>query len=203
MTNYALPSHTGISNIVFRMSSQNFSTGSPFTYQQQVINHVGRRWEVDVTLPRMLHDDARIWLAWLAKLDGSLNTFNLGDPRGKTAQGEAGGTPLVFGASQTGSSLDVDGCTLSQTGWLKAGDYIQLGSAGSARLYMVTDDVDTNGSGEATINLWPAITTAPDNNASVVVSDTVGTFRLASNVSTWSIDDASIYGISFSGVALV
>jgi hypothetical protein len=68
---------------------------------------------------------------------------------------------------------------------------------------MVTDDVDTNGSGEATINLWPAITTAPDNNASVVVSDTVGTFRLASNVSTWSIDDASIYGISFSGVALV
>ena len=93
MTNYALPSHTGIRSVVFRMSSQNFSTGSPFTYQQQVINHAGRRWEVDVTLPPMKHANARIWLAWLAKLDGSLNTFTIGDPLGCTAQGEAGGTP--------------------------------------------------------------------------------------------------------------
>lgn len=203
MTNYALPSHTGIRGVTFRMASQNFTTTSPFTYQQQVINHAGRRWEVDVTLPPMKHADARIWLAWLAKLDGSLNTFTIGDPLGATAQGTAGGTPLVAGASQTGSSLDVDGCTLSQTGWLKAGDYIQLGTAASARLYMVTDDVDTDGFGAATINVWPAITVAPADNASVIVANTVGAFRLASNVSTWSADEAAVYGISFSGVGLV
>ena len=203
MTNYALPSHTGIRSVVFRMSSQNFSTSSPFTYQQQVINHAGRRWEVDVTLPPMKHADARIWLAWLAKLDGSLNTFTIGDPLGCVPQGEAGGTPLVAGASQTGSSLDVDGCTLSQTGWLKAGDYIQIGTGADARLYMVTDDVDTDGAGAATINVWPAINIAPADNAAIVVSSTVGAFRLAASISTWSVDEAAIYGISFSGVGLV
>lgn len=203
MTNYALPSHTGIRNITFRMASQNFITTSPFTYQQQVINHAGRRWEVDVTLPPMKHSDARVWLAWLAKLDGALNTFTIGDPLGATAQGSAGGTPLVAGASQTGSSLNVDGCTTSTTDWLKAGDYIQLGTGSSARLYMVKDDVDTSGTGTATISIWPSITTAPSDNASVIVSNTVGAFRLSSNISTWSADEASIYGISFSGVGAV
>lgn len=367
MTNYALPSHTGIRGVTFRMASQNFTTTSPFTYQQQVINHAGRRWEVDVTLPPMKHADARIWLAWLAKLDGSLNTFTLGDPLGRTprgsalsfeknlltfteqfdqwsktsgivptansttapdgnttadtlektsgtfeylrrkgtttsgvtytgsvylkqgtaaetrirlfndtlstelssfiiidwsnpaANGEAVGNgwyrfsltaaaidaginiviypsgisadtgtvyawgaqleegsvateyqpiadvygPFVAGASQTGASLDVDGASPDEAGYLLEGDYIQLGTGASARLYMVTDDVDTDGSGAATINVWPAITVAPADNAGVIVANTVGAFRLASNVSTWSADEAAVYGISFSGVGLV
>ena len=203
MTNYALPSHTGIRSVVFRMASQNAITASPFTFKQQVLQHPGRRWEVDVTLPPMGNANARIWIAWLAKLDGSLNTFTMGDPLACTPQGSAGGTPLVDGASQTGASLNIDGCTASQTGWLKAGDYIQLGTGADARLHMITSDVDSDGSGDATLPLWPQITTAPANDASVVVSNTVAAFRLASNDSTWSADEASIYGISFSGLAVL
>lgn len=203
MTNYALPTHTGIRNITFRMSTRTALSESPFTFKQQVIAYAGRRWEVDVTLPPMKHADARQWLAWLAKLDGNINTFTLGDPLGATARGSAGGTPLVAGAAQTGASLDVDGCTLSTTGWLLEGDYIQLGTGASARLYMVTADVNTDGAGAATIPIWPEITTAPADNASVIVSNTVAAFRLSSNVSTWSADEASIYGINFSGVGLV
>lgn len=203
MTNYALPSHTGIRSVVFRMASQNAITASPFSFKQQVLQHPGRRWEVDVNLPPMKHADARIWLAWLAQLDGALNTFTLGDPLGATPQGSAGGTPLVAGASQTGASLNIDGCALSQTGWLKAGDYIQLGTGGSSRLYMVTSDVDSDGSGAATLPLWPQIVTAPSDNDAVAVSNTVATFRLASNISTWSADEASVYGIQFSGIGVI
>lgn len=203
MTNYAFPSHTGLRSAVFRMASQNFATQSPFTYQQQVLNHPGRRWEVDITLPPMKQADARIWIAWLAKLDGQLHTFTFGDPLGQTPQGSAGGTPLVAGAGQTGASLDIDGCTAGQTGWLKEGDYIQLGTGEDARLYLVMEDADSDGAGAATLSLWPAITAAPADNASVVVSNTVGAFRLASNVSTWSADEASVYGMSFSGIGLV
>ena len=203
MTNYALPNKDHVQSAVLRMASQNFITSSPFTYQQQVLNHAGRRWEIDITLRPMRHADARLWLSWLAKLDGALNTFNIGDPLGCTPQGSAGGAPRVQGAGQTGSSLNIDGCTTSTTGWLKAGDYIQIGSAASARLYMVTDDANTNSSGQTTLNLWPAITSAPSDNTSIIVSNTVGAFRLASNVSTWSIDQASIYGINFSGVQVI
>lgn len=203
MTNYALPTHTGIRNITFRMSTRTALSESPFTFKQQVIAYAGRRWEVDVTLPPMRHTDARRWLAWLAKLDGNINTFTLGDPLGATARGSAGGTPLVAGADQTGASLSVDGCTLSTTGWLLEGDYIQLGTGANARLYMVTADVNTSGTGTAAIPIWPEITIAPADNAPVIVSDTVAAFRLSNNVSTWSADEASIYGINFSGVGLV
>lgn len=203
MTNYTMPTSPRIQSIVFRMASRNAISTSPFTFAQQVISHQGQRWEVDISLPPMRRDEASAWLAWLAKLDGTLNTFNIGDPNNVVPQGEAGGTPLIAGANQTGSSLNVDGCSTSQTNWLKAGDYIQLGTAGSAKLHIVTDNVDTNGSGQATINLWPAIRVAPSDNASVIVSNTVGTFRLSSDVSTWSFDNVKTYGIQFSGVGVV
>lgn len=203
MTHYALPDIQDVQSATLRMVSQNFATQSPFTFHQQVLNHAGRRWEIDVRLKPLRHANARVWLSWLAKLDGQLHTFSIGDPLGCRAQGEAGGTPLVNGADQTGSSLIIDGATATQTDWLKAGDYIQMGTGVDARLYMVTDDVDTGAGGAATVNVWPDITTAPADNAAIVVSDTVGAFRLSGNVSTWSTDQAAIYGIQFSGVGIV
>lgn len=204
MTHYALPSHTGIRSVTFRMVSANSITQSPFTFKQQVLEHPGRRWDVDVTIPpTRIAENARPWLAWLAKLDGSLNTFSLGDPLGATPRGVGGGTPLVNGAGQTGASLNVDGGPVSTTGWLLEGDYVQLGTGSDARLYMVTGDVDTDAGGAATLPLWPSITSAPSDNAAVTISNTVGAFRLASNVSTWSANEASVYGIQFSGVGVV
>lgn len=203
MTHYDMPSQAHIQSITLRMASQNFATQSPFTFQTQVLNHPGRRWEADVSLRPMRHADARLWLSWLAKLDGQLNTFTMGDPLGCAPQGEAGGTPRVNGGSQTGSSLIIDGATTSQTDWLKAGDYIQIFEDADARLYMVTDDVDTDGSGNATLNIWPPLFEPPTNNRLVITSNTVGAFRLAGNVSTWNVNEAAIYGIQFSAVSLI
>ena len=110
---------------------------------------------------------------------------------------------MVNGASQTGGTLNIDGCTASQTGWLKAGDYIQLGTAGTATLHKVLADADSNGSGEVSLDIWPYIRTAPSDNASVVVTNTVGRFRLASNQQNWSIRETSAYGITFGGVGAI
>jgi hypothetical protein len=202
MTNYPMPTTPGPRKIVIRQASANFATQSPFTYTTQVLNHPGRRWEIDITLPPMKHATARPWLAWFGQLDGQLNTFTAGDPVAQTPRGSAGGTPLVAGASQTGSTLDVDGCTVSQTGWLLAGDYIQIGTGADARLYMATADVDTDGSGAATIPIWPALVAAPADNAAVIVSNTVGAFRLSSNVRQWSVETL-FYGITFSGIGVI
>jgi len=174
-----LPSHTGIQSITFRAVNTVGISQSPFTYAQQAVAHAGQRWEVDVTLPPMKRADAEQWVAWLISLRGQLGTFTLGDPIGTTPRGSAGGTPLVNGASQTGGTLVIDGCTASQTGWLKAGDYIQLGSAGSATLHKVLQDADSDGSGNVTLDIWPYIRTAPVDDAAVTTSNTVGNFRLA------------------------
>ena len=197
------PSHTGISNITLRAVNTVGISQSPFTYAQQAVAHTGQRWEVDVTLPAMSRADAEQWVAFLVSLRGRLGTFTLGDPVGATPRGSAGGTPLVNGASQTGGILNIDGCTASQTGWLKAGDYIQLGTAGSATLHKVLADADSDGSGEVSLDIWPYIRTAPADDAAVITSNTVGLFRLASNEQNWSINEASIYGLTFGGVEAI
>ena len=198
-----LPSHTGIRNITLRAVNTVGLTQSPFTYAQQAVAHSGQRWECDVSLPAMNRADAEQWVAFLVSLRGQLGTFTLGDPVGASPRGSAGGTPLVNGASQTGGTLAIDGCTASQTGWLKAGDYIQLGTGASATLHKVLADADSNSSGEVSLDIWPYIRTAPNDNATVVVTNTVGRFRLASNEQNWNIRETSVYGITFGGVEAI
>jgi len=111
--------------------------------------------------------------------------------------------PFVNGADQTGDSLIIDGASPDETGYLLPGDYIQLGSGATATLHKVLEQVDTDSSGNATLTLWPHIRTAPADNAAVTIGNTVGRWRLASNESSWSVNEASIYGISFTAMEAV
>lgn len=199
----SLPTVIGIANITLRAVNQTAMTMSPFTYKQQIHNHAGQRWEAEVQLPPMKSDTAEEWIAFLLSLNGRAGTFLLGDPNRTTARGALGGTPLVNGADQTGSSISIDGCSSNVTGWMKAGDYIQLGSASTATLHKVLQDADTNSSGEVTLDIWPNIISAPANNASVITSNTVGRWRLNSGEQDWSINSASTYGITFACVQVV
>lgn len=199
----ALPSHTRLRAIELRATNAVAYSRSPFTFAGQAFAYPGQMWQADVTLPPMKRADAEQWVAWLVSLRGQLGTFLMGDPIGETARGVATGTPLVNGANQTGGSLIIDGATNSVTGWLKAGDYIQLGSNGASRLHKVLADANSNGSGGVTLDIWPHIRTAPADNAAVTVSNTVGCWRLASNESSWSVNEASIYGISFTAMEAV
>lgn len=193
----ALPTHTGIRSIELRAVNAVAYSQSPFTYAGQSHAYSGQTWQADISLPPMKRDDAEQWIAWLISLRGLYGTFLLNDPSATTPRGSAGGTPLVNGASQTGGTINLDGCTASQTGWLKAGDYIQLGSGSSSRLHKVLQDADSDASGEVSLDIWPHIRTSPVDNAPVVTSTARGVFRLASNEQTWSVNEASIYGLTF------
>ena len=199
----ALPTHTGIRQITLRAVNVTAVSESVFTLRQQVFKHSGERWEAEVTLPQMARSDAEQWVAWLLSMRGREGTFLLGDPLGATPRGSAGGTPRVNGASQTGDSITIDGCTASQTGWLKAGDYIQLGSGAGSSLHKVLQDVSSNGAGQATIDVWPSIRTAPADDSTVVVSAGKGVFRLATSNTEWSINEIAHWGIVFPAVEAI
>jgi len=193
----SLPTHTGIRSIELRAVNAVAYSQSPFTYAGQSHAYSGQTWQADITLPPMKRDDAEQWIAWLISLRGQYGTFLLNDPSATTPRGSAGGTPLVNGASQTGGTINLDGCTASQTGWLKAGDYIQLGSGSSSRLHKVLQDADSDASGEVSLDIWPHIRTSPVDNSAVTTSTAKGVFRLASNEQAWSVSEASIYGLTF------
>jgi len=194
------PTHTGVKSANFIARNVVGNSLSPFTFTQQVQKLQGQRWEADISLPLMERANAEQWISFFVKLNGSYGTFLMGDPNGATPRGSASsdaGTPLVNGASQTGTDLAIDGLPASATGYLKAGDYIQLGSGATTQLYKVLDDVDSNASGEATLTIWPDLRSSPADDAAVTVSGAKGLFRLTTNVTDWQINAAGFYQLSF------
>lgn len=197
------PTQTGVAAVEFTATDVVSISQSPFTFSQQVVRHAGARWSATITIPPVKRSDSEYWNSFLLRLRGQFGTFLLGDPNGATPRGSAAsaaGTPVVNGASQTGNELNIDGLPASAVGYLRAGDYIQLGSAASARLYKVLEDVDSNASGQATLNLWPDLRSSPADGAAVAVSGAKGVFRLSNNEAVWTINNAGFYSISFAAV---
>jgi hypothetical protein len=173
---------------------------SPYGFNQQVVSHPGKRWEATVKISPFLRNKAEPWISFLLSLNGRVGTFLLSDPNCATPQGSAStapGTPLVKGASQTGSSLIIDGAPLSATGYLKAGDYIQLGTGSGSKLHKVLVDANSDGTGQVTLDIWPTLRSSPADNDAVIVSGCVGKFRLKDPLTQWDINSMSIYGITF------
>lgn len=154
---------------------------SPFTGQPQTHRWPGQWWVLSANYPVI--PDALIdqWEGFLGRLKGRYGTFLFGDPSRATPRGPMSGSPVVDGANQSGDYLNIRGATASVTGWGKAGDYIQIGSGMSATLYRLSADATTDGSGRASLEVWPQIRqspSAPGDGATVIVSNTVGRFRL-------------------------
>jgi hypothetical protein len=187
----ATPTTIGIESIELRAVNAVAVSQSPFTYKQQVISHGGQKWEASVNIPSVHRDKAAEWKAMLVGLKGQAGTFLLGDPDYATPQGTVSSCVL------TGDAGD-DSADVIMTGTLKAGDYIQLGSGSSAKLHQVLLDQ----SGDGTIQIWPSLRSTY-SSATVTFNSPKGVFRLATNMTSWSINNASIYGISFEAVEAV
>lgn len=196
----SLPTVTGIASINLRAKNVVSVSQSPFTLKEQVVSHSGQRWEAEVSLPPMKRAAAEEWISFLISLKGQHGRFLLGDPSATSPRGSAAqtaGTPLVNGASELGDTVNIDGLPVSTTGYLLAGDYIQIGSASAATLHKVLTDTDTDASGQAELDIYPSLRASPANDTAITLSSPKGVFRLATSDTNWSINEAVTYGISF------
>lgn len=173
-------------------------SSSPFTGQQQVQEYPGQWWNAEIELAPMRRAVAEEYISFLLKLNGKLGTFLFGDPLAATPRGIATGAPQVNGAHAAGvNSLSTKGWTISQTGILKAGDQIQLGTGSTSRMYKNLSDVNSDGSGNAVIDIWPRLRAAAVNSEPIVVNDCKSIYRLSTNDMSWSVGQAQIYGLAF------
>jgi len=183
------PTTIGIESIELRAVNAVAVSQSPFTYKQQVISHQGQIWSASVSIPSVRRDLAADWKAMLVALKGPVGTFLLGDPDYATPRGTVSGTPTLSGTA--GDST----VSVTMTGTLLAGDYIQLGTGSAARLHQVL--VDQSGSGN--LEIWPDLR-GTYSGETVIYSSPKGVFRLGNSTTSWSIDNASFYGISFEAI---
>lgn len=190
----SLPQSDAIRQIDLRAVNAVAYSQSPFTFAGQAHAYSGEMWQADITLKPMRRSDAEQWIAWLISLRGQYGTFYLGDPLGCNPRGTVSTNTDVNAA--TGSAGDhTISCTITSGETLLAGDYIQIGTTSNRTLHKVLEDVTGTGSAQD-VEIWPALR-ENKSSAGVNIVNTTGKFRLASNQQNWSVNEASIYGITF------
>jgi hypothetical protein len=177
------PTAQGFTRISIAPRSAVAIFASPFTGQQQIYQHPAQMLTATIEIPPMKREDAAAVVAAVLSLQGRRGTFYLGDPSWTSPRGVGTGTPLVNGGSQTGQDLITDGWTTSQTNIMRAGDWVQIGTGDTRQLCMVLADANSDGSGNATLSLFPRIRTAFGNNTALVVANPAGVWRLVDDSS--------------------
>jgi len=121
-------------------------------------------WQGVLAFPSTAAGDFRAVQAFVARCQGSLNEFDLivptisdtvsGYPSQVTfpsADAAAGSTSIAVTSNETSKTI------------LRAGDVIRFFN--HTKVYMVTEDVATNGAGAGTIQFQPALVTAVDTDS--------------------------------------
>ena len=197
MTTYTFPSIVPATN-TFELVSNTRTFQSPLTNSVQTISRKGSLWKVSMQFNNLTGTDRAIMQAFLTKLNGQQHRFYLHD-HAYTKRGIApnpADTLQINGAGQTGATLNADGATLTQTGYLKAGDYISFNN----ELHMVTDDCNSTGLGTVAIPIAPPIRKPTVNNGAIdYLVPVLGVFML-SNSASWDTQPGIVSSFSVEAV---
>lgn len=142
------------------------SVGHSGKLQVRATNQAGRTWSEAFPPIHANHEDARELLITIRNGHRNGTVFDVDHRHYQTKNGSGTGSPLVAGASQTGSSLNTDTWTGSDP-VLKAGDLIRL--AGLNQIYELTADAPNLAAGATTLAIYPPIVVggSPANDAAI------------------------------------
>jgi hypothetical protein len=177
------PSPFRISKLTLSGMSATSRNVSPFTFQTQQYNWPGQAWMGSVECPPMTRSAAEEVIGFL--LAAQRGTFYFQDYANTSARGNVTGTLTVSSATANTSTLGISGAT----GTFAVGDWLQIGTS----LYKV---VQVNSS--SSVDLFPVLRSSYAGGTAITYSNAKGVFRLAESRTEWSIELASIYGITFS-----
>lgn len=162
----------------FRILSNGTSFTSPWTGSTQTMRFPGSRWSTVMQFDNLDDYESRLLETMLAKLDGMSGRVYLRDFGRVDAI--VSGNPVVDGSGQSGTSVITKGWAASKK-VLGRGDYIKIGN----ELKMVVDDVVSNGTGAATINIGPMLRYSPADSTPIVLDNPMGVFMQAGNENGW------------------
>ena len=145
-----------------------------------------------VQTPPMDVDDHKKVMGFLAAQQGQFEAFQIVLPNLSTPQGSVAGNVLdVVGAHTAGDkTINLDGGVAGQTGYLKAGDMIRFidttTAANNVKTYMVTADMDTDGTGAGTVNIEPGLIDGVANNSTTETNSVQFTVFMAGTTQEYS-----------------
>lgn len=167
----------------WQLVAHTLSQPSPLDGSTQTLEMPGARWACSFSYGSLGEEDAALIEAVLVSLRGRAGTIALWNFARPNPRGVGGGSPKVYGASQTGKLLTVYDAPASTTGWLLKGDYFGV----NGELKMLTNDATTNAQGQVTLQFAPMLRSAPPADAALTLVKPTATFRLADDRQSWSV----------------
>lgn len=160
-------------------NTQTFS--SPLSGSVQTLELPGARWRVSYQMNAMTAADSALLRSWFAKLRGQSGRFYLHNMAQPTPRGAAGGTPVVNGVGQSGTTLATAGWPVNTT-VLKEGDFFGV----NGELKIVVADVTSNSTGAASITFEPPLRSSPANAAGITTTKPLAVFKLDEDTARWT-----------------
>jgi len=181
---------TIIEKMTIRQKSATVVQQSPYSYHQQVHDFGGIRWEAEVTIRPLTHDEALVFQGFLASLQGQKFTFLMGSPLW-TSDNEDNAVEVDTTTDAGDDTMQIRVATLRE---VKAGQFFEM----HEQLYMFLEDQGTTSG--TTLKITPParkdITAATD----CITNLPVGTWRLATSDVNWDISKAGLYSFTFACV---
>tara|TARA_Y100001963_G_scaffold22917_2_gene30179 strand:- start:481 stop:1077 length:597 start_codon:yes stop_codon:yes gene_type:complete len=150
----------------------------------------GQFFKLTASYPPMTRAEFAPIHAFVMAQRGQYESFQVVPPVVNAPQGSPAGTPLVNGASQTGRSIITDGWNASIT-IFKAGDFCKF--ANHDKIYLVTADATSDGSGNSTISIEPALVTSPENDSAITYTAIPFTVSFTGNVQEFTTGKSGFY----------
>ena len=166
----SFPSTQGLRGLDFKNNQPNLISVS-VSGRRQAKSQGAQYFSFTVQTPPMTVAEHKKVMGFMASQQGQFEAFQIQLPNISTPQGSVAGNVLdVAGAHTAGDkTINLDGGIASQTGYLKAGDMIRFinttTAANNVKTYMVTADMDTDGSGAGTVSIEPGLIDGVDNNS--------------------------------------
>ena len=173
------PSTQGLRGLNFTNNQPNLISMS-ISGRRQAKTQGAQFFSFTVVTPPLNTAEYKDMMGFLAEQQGQFDTFEIVLPNLSTPAGSVTGNVLdVVGAHTAGvKSIAVDGGTASQTDYLKRGDLVRFST--DPKVYILTADANTDGSGAATLSIEPGIITALADNDTVETNDVKFTVFLGS-----------------------
>lgn len=138
--------------------------------KRQVRSSNAQQWSFKLNWENLDRGEAGILAAFANSQRGQYGAFEIGLPGAfKNSAANPIGTPRLAGAASAGvQTLNTDGWAVSKT-VLKAGDFLRLSSG--TKLYQVLADVVSDGSGAATVPIFPQLYAPAADSTSLIVNN--------------------------------
>jgi hypothetical protein len=170
--------------------------------KRQVRSRGGQRWLLNVSFPPMTRAEFAPIYAFSVKQKGQYETFTYVPPTISTTRGSSGASPVVNGAvSAAATSASIDGLAASTSNILRAGDFIKFSD--HTKVYMVTDDMSSDGSGTATLNFHPGAVQAIADDSTVTIASVPFNVSFQSDVAEFGTNFTNLYSYEINLIEVV